>query len=103
MGISPERLARALKASQIPASRSDSPALVARATIEKPRRSGQGVRVMELVRKSSPAGELFDGSAVAVKKLEHLSMTLGAMVDAIRGLTVRPLTASDRAACGRAF
>jgi len=58
---------------------------------------------MELVRKPTPAGELFDVSAVAVKKLEHLSMTLGAMVDVIRGLTVRPLTASDRALAVEAF
>ncbi|MGA8569578.1 MAG: hypothetical protein WB580_17435 [Candidatus Binataceae bacterium] len=57
---------------------------------------------MELVRKS-PAGELFDVSAVAVKKLEHLCMTLGVMVDEIRALTVRPLNDSQRALAIEAF
>lgn len=58
---------------------------------------------MELVKRSSPSGELFDVSAVAVKKLEHLAFTLGAMVDIIRELTARPLTASQRALAIEAF
>ena len=57
---------------------------------------------MELA-KPSPAGELFSQSAVATRKLEHLALTLGTMVDIIRELTVRPLTASDRERAIEAF
>lgn len=42
------------------------------------------------------AGNLFDVSAAAVRKLEHLAFTLGSIVDEIRALTVRQLTASQR-------
>jgi hypothetical protein len=52
--------------------------------------------VIELAKRQSPSGELFDVSAVAVKKLEHLAFTLGAMVDIVRALTVRPLTTRQR-------
>lgn len=59
---------------------------------------------MELVKgKSSPAGELFGVSAVAVKRLEHLASTLGTMVDLVRVITVRPLTDSQRARAIDAF
>jgi hypothetical protein len=58
---------------------------------------------MELVKRPSPAGELFDVSAVAVKKLEHLASTLGGMVDLVREITTRPLIASDRALAVEAF
>jgi hypothetical protein len=59
--------------------------------------------VIELVKKPTPAGELFDVSAVAVRKLEHLASTLGTMVDVIREITTRPLTASQRALAIEAF
>jgi hypothetical protein len=49
---------------------------------------------METVRPS--AGDLFTVSAATVKKLEATALTLGAMIDLVRGLTVRPLTASER-------
>jgi hypothetical protein len=58
---------------------------------------------MELVKRPSPAGELFDVSAVAVRKLEHLASTIGTMVDVIREITTRPLSASDRALAVEAF
>jgi hypothetical protein len=59
---------------------------------------------MDLIRpKLSPAHALFDVSAVAVRKIEHIALTLGAMVDEIRALTVRPLTASQRVLVIEAF
>ncbi len=57
---------------------------------------------MNLV-KASPSGQLFDVSALAVKKLEHLASTLGGMVDLVREITTRPLTASQRALAIEAF
>lgn len=44
----------------------------------------------------SPSGELFSKSAIATRKLEHISMTLGEMVDTIRAVTCAPLTADQR-------
>lgn len=58
---------------------------------------------MELVKRPSPAGELFDASATAVRKLEALALTLGTMVDIVREITTRPLSASDRALAVEAF
>ena len=59
--------------------------------------------MIELVKKPTPAGELFDVSAVAVRKLEHLASTLGVMVDIVREITTRPLSASDRGLAVEAF
>jgi hypothetical protein len=56
---------------------------------------------MEIVKPS--AGNLFEASAIATKKLEHLAFTLGAMVDIVREITTRPLTASDRERAIEAF
>jgi hypothetical protein len=56
---------------------------------------------MELVHPSP--GKLFDASAVATKKLEHLSMTLGTMVNIVREITTLPLSASQRVLVIEAF
>jgi len=59
---------------------------------------------MELVkRKPSPAGELFDVSAVAVKRLEAPALTLSTIAPIVREITVRPMTDSQRARAIDAF
>ena len=56
---------------------------------------------MEIVRPS--AGDLFAVSAATVKKLEATALSLGAMIDLVRGLTVAPLTVSQRQLVVAAF
>ena len=46
---------------------------------------------------------MFDVSAVAVRKLEALALTLGTMVNIVREITTRPLSASDRGLAVDAF
>jgi hypothetical protein len=52
---------------------------------------------MELVRPSkSPAGELFDLSAAAIKPLEACGLLFGGLVDEVRAITMLPLSADGR-------
>lgn len=56
---------------------------------------------MEIVHPS--AGDLFTVSAATVKKLETAALSLGAMTDLVRSLTVAPLTVSQRVLVVAAF
>ena len=56
---------------------------------------------MESVKPS--AGDLFTVSAATVRKLEATALTLGAMIDLVRSLTVAPLTVSQRVLVVAAF
>lgn len=54
--------------------------------------------------KPSPAGELFDASAAAVRSIEACCLLLGALVDEIREITMlRTLSAAAREVATAAF
>ena len=55
----------------------------------------------EIVRPS--AGDLFTVSAATVRKLEAAALALGQMMDLVRGLTVAPLSHSQRVLVVAAF
>jgi hypothetical protein len=58
---------------------------------------------LNLLKSKSPAGELFDLSAAAIKPLEACALLIGGLVDEIRRMTVMPLTAEGREIATAAF
>ena len=58
---------------------------------------------MELVKRPSPAGELFSQSAAAVKPMEACALLLGQLIDQVRAMTMMSLSAEARETAIAAF
>jgi hypothetical protein len=88
MGFTPETLTRDRHSSDRTINDSK---LVAHATMERLAELVKGGRV-NLVTPKPGASDLFGTSADVVRRLEHIALMLGAMVDLVRELTGYPLT-----------